>query len=262
MSPDFNPRSRDIRSCKTPQTFCHQTRFSETTAMTTMEDDNSLGSNKSFYMANISTSNKEENKTCYSSDSISSDKDSKREKQLNDDIFRNQEHMKLARKAVQQYTLLKNINKEKHNSNSTKMNHHVLPRRGNDGRAYQDPTYFDVLCGRSKRAFDHPGNHIFRAKIAKRMDEYTKCGTRSGKSTIILSVISSVTDNGGNFLKYDSEKEMWYDGGTSTARIRVSTAFRDVSIPNKNKCMDQLRKKSFSYWKDHNNPHPYLIRDE
>lgn len=108
------------------------------------------------------------------------------------------------------------------------------------------PRYFDVLCGRSKTAFDHPGNHIFRAKIAKHMDEYTKCNNRSGKTSIILKVISSVVEDGGSFLKYDSEKEMWYDGGINAAKIRVSTAFRDAGIPNKNKSIDRLRKKNFS----------------
>mmetsp|Transcript_32403 Transcript_32403/g.48851 ORF Transcript_32403/g.48851 Transcript_32403/m.48851 type:complete len:259 (-) Transcript_32403:87-863(-) len=114
------------------------------------------------------------------------------------------------------------------------------------GQLYRIPHYFDVLCGRSKTAFDHPGNHIFRAKIAKHMDEYTKCNNRSGKTSIILKVISSVLEDGGSFLKYDSEKEMWYDGGMNAAKIRVSTAFRDAGIPNKNKSIDRLREKTFS----------------
>lgn len=106
--------------------------------------------------------------------------------------------------------------------------------------AYRVPDPVDVLCGRSHLAFNHPGNRDLRIKIAATLDEYNRCPTRHGKTVLIRSTINFVTNRGGRFLKYDKDKKKWYDGGAVTAKIRVSTAFRDARIPNKVKCMDAL----------------------
>lgn len=85
----------------------------------------------------------------------------------------------------------------------------------------------DVLCGRSRFAFDHPGNAILREKIASALDQYNTC-SRKGKTAIIRDIVDSVIRSGGRFLKFDDTKEQWYDGGFQVAKVRVSTAFRDA----------------------------------
>lgn len=95
--------------------------------------------------------------------------------------------------------------------------------------------YNDVLCGRSRFAFDHPGNIILREKIANTLNKYNACN-RKGKTIIIRNIANSIIRSGGRFLKFDDKKEQWYDGGFQVAKIRVSTAFRDArSNPLKRK---------------------------
>mmetsp|Transcript_16938 Transcript_16938/g.25628 ORF Transcript_16938/g.25628 Transcript_16938/m.25628 type:complete len:250 (-) Transcript_16938:305-1054(-) len=242
MSTNSSPNSVEVGSSKTSQTLKQVTPRSMVAGY--IEDDEISRENEStFLVAEFVRKHEDEKKESSSAVNLLSGYEV------------NEKHMKLARDAVKQYTLLqstkleenatkpKNRPKSKTNNSYSTMNESSSSRSSD--RIYQDPTYFDVLCGRSKLAFEHPGNHIFRAHIAKFMDEYTECKTRNGKTSIILNVISSVLNNGGNFLKYDREKEMWYDGGLQTAKIRVSTAFRDAGIPNKNKSIERLRKECF-----------------
>mmetsp|Transcript_21291 Transcript_21291/g.32313 ORF Transcript_21291/g.32313 Transcript_21291/m.32313 type:complete len:290 (+) Transcript_21291:2-871(+) len=109
---------------------------------------------------------------------------------------------------------------------------------------YTEPNPEDVLCGRSNLAFHHVGNRDLRVKIAATLDEYNKCPTRHGKTVLIRNTIKFVAKRGGRFLKYDKHNDKWYDGGSETAKIRVSTAFRDARIPNKVKCMEALSSSS------------------
>lgn len=129
---------------------------------------------------------------------------------------------------------------------------HSFIARNKDGRKkpeaacrkdYKVPSELDILCGRSKVAFDHPGNQNFRLMIARAIDDYSKCTTRCAKSLFIQRLIASVMKNGGYFLKYDRKERKWYDGGIDVAKIRVGTALRDASIPNKNKSIDQIRRR-------------------
>eukprot|EP00546_Thalassionema_frauenfeldii_P011696 CAMPEP_0178928554 /NCGR_PEP_ID=MMETSP0786-20121207/19977_1 /TAXON_ID=186022 /ORGANISM="Thalassionema frauenfeldii, Strain CCMP 1798" /LENGTH=193 /DNA_ID=CAMNT_0020604449 /DNA_START=183 /DNA_END=764 /DNA_ORIENTATION=+ len=108
---------------------------------------------------------------------------------------------------------------------------------------YKVPSELDILCGRSKVAFDHPGNQNFRLMIARAIDNYSKCTNRCAKSLFIQRLITSVMRVGGYFLKYDRKEQKWYDGGIDVAKIRVGTALRDASIPNKNKSIDQIRRR-------------------
>eukprot|EP00545_Synedropsis_sp_CCMP1620_P010064 CAMPEP_0119014288 /NCGR_PEP_ID=MMETSP1176-20130426/9459_1 /TAXON_ID=265551 /ORGANISM="Synedropsis recta cf, Strain CCMP1620" /LENGTH=182 /DNA_ID=CAMNT_0006967443 /DNA_START=209 /DNA_END=757 /DNA_ORIENTATION=+ len=48
---------------------------------------------------------------------------------------------------------------------------------------------------------------------------------------------------GGNFLKFDAGSQQWYDGGTSAAKNRVGSAFRDASVPDKVKCMEAMKSR-------------------
>lgn len=90
-----------------------------------------------------------------------------------------------------------------------------------------DINMYDVLCGRSRFAFDHPGNIKLREVITSTLGKYNMCN-RKGKTAIIRGIIQSILVRGGRFLKYNTQKGQWYDVGFEAARIRVSTAFRDA----------------------------------
>mmetsp|Transcript_27857 Transcript_27857/g.41111 ORF Transcript_27857/g.41111 Transcript_27857/m.41111 type:complete len:265 (-) Transcript_27857:1068-1862(-) len=110
------------------------------------------------------------------------------------------------------------------------------------GKKYVTPNCNDVLCGRGRTAFEHPGNQRLREKIALTLDKYNKCGSRQERSIVILETVNSIMiDQGGRFLKSDKETGKWYDGGIAAAKLRVSTALRDARIPNKVKCMESLK---------------------
>eukprot|EP00546_Thalassionema_frauenfeldii_P020645 CAMPEP_0178907696 /NCGR_PEP_ID=MMETSP0786-20121207/7516_1 /TAXON_ID=186022 /ORGANISM="Thalassionema frauenfeldii, Strain CCMP 1798" /LENGTH=263 /DNA_ID=CAMNT_0020579527 /DNA_START=57 /DNA_END=848 /DNA_ORIENTATION=- len=115
----------------------------------------------------------------------------------------------------------------------------------NSKRKYVTPNCNDVLCGRGRTAFEHPGNQRLREKIAVTLDKYNSCGSRQERSTVILETVNAIMiDQGGRFLKSDKETGKWYDGGIAAAKLRVSTAFRDARIPNKVKCMEVLKEMS------------------
>eukprot|EP00546_Thalassionema_frauenfeldii_P008476 CAMPEP_0178923244 /NCGR_PEP_ID=MMETSP0786-20121207/16610_1 /TAXON_ID=186022 /ORGANISM="Thalassionema frauenfeldii, Strain CCMP 1798" /LENGTH=405 /DNA_ID=CAMNT_0020597715 /DNA_START=37 /DNA_END=1254 /DNA_ORIENTATION=- len=108
---------------------------------------------------------------------------------------------------------------------------------------YVAPRDNDVLCGRGKVAFEHPGNQKLRRKIAEELDSYNSCQSRLGRTSIIRETIHYIrVEQGGRFLKADKNGQ-WYDGGMQAAKGRVSTAFRDARVPNKVKCMKVLREK-------------------
>lgn len=100
----------------------------------------------------------------------------------------------------------------------------------------------DILCGRSRNAYNHPGNQNLRAAIALTLDEYNKCDRRQDKTRIIRLVIKSIVDDGGRFLYYDNRRKQWLDGGMALAKSRVGTAFRDASIPGKVKSLEAIKK--------------------
>lgn len=113
----------------------------------------------------------------------------------------------------------------------------------NKQKNYVIPSDNDVLCGRGKVAFEHPGNQKLRRKIADTLDSYSSCQSRSGRTFIIRETIRYIRfEQGGRFLKAD-KNGLWYDGGMEAAKGRVSTAYRDARVPNKVKCMKVLREK-------------------
>mmetsp|Transcript_18444 Transcript_18444/g.27867 ORF Transcript_18444/g.27867 Transcript_18444/m.27867 type:complete len:261 (-) Transcript_18444:154-936(-) len=101
----------------------------------------------------------------------------------------------------------------------------------------------DVLCGRSRLAFDHPGNEILREKIAHALDEYNTCD-RKVKTLIIGEIAKSITSSGGRFLKFDEGRKQWYDGGFKVAKARVSSGFRDARAYQKTKPKPTKRNKN------------------
>lgn len=108
---------------------------------------------------------------------------------------------------------------------SSRLNNNMLIRPNNIQNVI---TPNDVLCGRSRFAFDHPGNVRLRESIQIILDQYNT-SSRKERTIIIRDIIKSIMKNGGRFLKFNDKKNQWYDGGFEAAKIRVSTAVRDAA---------------------------------
>lgn len=82
----------------------------------------------------------------------------------------------------------------------------------------------DVLLGRGKKRFKHPGNIAYRAFIESRIQYYFK-GERTEKSGVVLEIIESIKSSGGRFLK--SLGADWQEADLRVAREKVGHSIRD-----------------------------------
>ena len=106
------------------------------------------------------------------------------------------------------------------------------------------PTPNDVLCGRGRKNFQHPGNQELRAKIVTQIDTYLEASTRAGKTCVIRGIITSIMKEGGRFLRYDVSTKNWYDGGVAAGKYRVGIGLRDAVTPGKVNCIEAMKKAS------------------
>jgi len=86
------------------------------------------------------------------------------------------------------------------------------------------PKQNDVLLGREKMMQTHPGNIRYQNLVASLWDEYNGA-QKLRKTEIANSIVDSVLDSGGHFLKLDNG--YWVEVDKLTARLKVSNAFRD-----------------------------------
>jgi hypothetical protein len=115
-----------------------------------------------------------------------------------------------------------------------------------------EPTDKDILLGRTKRSFNHPGNKIFRSRINESVPQYLNATTRLDKIIVIQSLVDGITAQGGRFLKLDCSKH-WVDVSDGTiTRDKVSHAVRDAA----NKWRLSSSSSSSS---SHRSPLPFFI---
>mmetsp|Transcript_2828 Transcript_2828/g.7937 ORF Transcript_2828/g.7937 Transcript_2828/m.7937 type:complete len:418 (-) Transcript_2828:183-1436(-) len=105
----------------------------------------------------------------------------------------------------------------------------------------------DVLCGRNKDSFNHPGNKLFRDAITFSVDQYNKAESRAGKSKVVLSILEAIRSKGGRFLKLDSSSKEWQSLSDQQAKEKIAHAVRDMEGRKfGRKPLAQVLKKSFS----------------
>ena len=76
-----------------------------------------------------------------------------------------------------------------------------------------EPGEDDVLMGRGRKCYNHPGNIRFRNMCYDRVPEYIECRGKADKSKIIVDIVRQVRENSphGGFLKRDSKTGNWYE---------------------------------------------------
>lgn len=76
----------------------------------------------------------------------------------------------------------------------------------------------DVLCGRGISCHQHPGNKFLRQLIDRNLPKYATADSKSDKSSILRDIIRNILQQGGRFLKKDSDTEFYYEAGMKAAR--------------------------------------------
>lgn len=83
----------------------------------------------------------------------------------------------------------------------------------------------DVLCGRGGGTNVHPGNRRFRDLINANRRAYLKA-RKNDKPAISRSIVRTIREMDGRFLKKDEKKGLWFEIGDDGAREKTSQALR------------------------------------
>jgi hypothetical protein len=99
----------------------------------------------------------------------------------------------------------------------------------------QLPQYFvpgenDVICGRGRKCFNHPGNKRFRGIVASYLEKYSKTNVKLEKTLIICDIVNKVRQNAcgqGGFVKKDPVTGLYYEVGDFLA-VRTFSELRSM----------------------------------
>lgn len=86
----------------------------------------------------------------------------------------------------------------------------------------------DILCGRGITCHQHQGNKLLRQLIDRNLPKYTVADSKSDKSSILREIIRNILQQGGRFLKKDSESDRYYEAGMKAARDKVGHCLREA----------------------------------
>ena len=90
-----------------------------------------------------------------------------------------------------------------------------------------EPTDNDILLGRFKQSFNHPGNICFRTLINENVDLYMQAYTRREKGIVIKGLYNLLISQGRRFLIQYGKR--WVNvSDASISRDKVSHAIRDA----------------------------------
>ena len=84
------------------------------------------------------------------------------------------------------------------------------------------PANEDVLFGRGRSHFFHPGNIQFRHAVGINLGAYLDASKKSQKSRVVNKIVDEALAQGVRFLEQDSDSKLWYDVGFKRARDKVS----------------------------------------
>lgn len=83
----------------------------------------------------------------------------------------------------------------------------------------------DVLSGRGGGTNQHEGNCFFRSLINKNRERYLRA-KKNDKPFISLSIVNTVRQRNGRFLKKEESSGLWFEIGDALAREKTSQALR------------------------------------
>jgi hypothetical protein len=93
---------------------------------------------------------------------------------------------------------------------------------------------YDIICGRSKMAFNNIGNRRFRITIFLSLPRFIQALGRNDKSVVIQSVTDLILSSGGRFLQQAKQSGRsgvcYYQLSKKESRIKVGHALRDMAL--------------------------------
>eukprot|EP00980_Cylindrotheca_fusiformis_P012838 scaffold3169_cov107-Cylindrotheca_fusiformis.AAC.8 len=87
------------------------------------------------------------------------------------------------------------------------------------------PSKHDVLLGRGKQIFRHPGNRLLHELVEAYFNQYDRL-SKDGKTKLADQIVSIVQGYSGRFFKLDKESGMWVEVSSLEAREKVTHRFR------------------------------------
>mmetsp|Transcript_27019 Transcript_27019/g.40891 ORF Transcript_27019/g.40891 Transcript_27019/m.40891 type:complete len:366 (+) Transcript_27019:216-1313(+) len=110
---------------------------------------------------------------------------------------------------------------------------------------YDNHSEFEMLLGKEKVIFNHPGNKRFRAIINHNVDRYMSTSTKSGKTKLVRKIYCDMKQAGYRFLKRaDKLSSVWNDIKEADAHEKISHALRDrvreIRKPFRKKSVDEI----------------------
>ena len=91
------------------------------------------------------------------------------------------------------------------------------------------PGIHDVICQRGKTAFTHVENRRLRFLVKANRSKYFDSinNNKASRSAIVTSVIDTVRRNGGRFVRFDAQSQLWLEVSDRVSREKVGHALRD-----------------------------------
>lgn len=99
----------------------------------------------------------------------------------------------------------------------------------------------DILCGRDKLSFQHPGNRWLRNLIHCYRERYQNAPLRDLKTRITCEIASIVESEGGRFLKYDNDLCAWIEVDDAGIKDKISHALRSAKAPKQRNSINSPR---------------------
>lgn len=88
----------------------------------------------------------------------------------------------------------------------------------------------DIVCGRGKGCWNHPGNQMFQTIIHASVERYSGSKSKNEKSLVVASIVEGLCNSGSRFVKEDKKTGGWYDIGQTQARDKTGHAIRDYMM--------------------------------
>merc|ERR550537_89033 len=99
------------------------------------------------------------------------------------------------------------------------------------------PKRFDVLFGKNARSRDHPGNLRAYHLVKVHFEEYEKAN-KSQKTIIANTIIETIHNGGGKFLKHDGDNASWVEVTDTVARQKIAHWYRHLRHKTARKIQD------------------------
>lgn len=93
-------------------------------------------------------------------------------------------------------------------------------------------TGYDVLVGRHRLAFNHPGNRRFRVIVSMHLARYHQHPDRKQRSRLIAEIVETIEHAGGCFLK-ETKSDQLEEISEKEKRNKVGHALRDAAAAAK-----------------------------